>query len=415
MGIFDYFKRASEARSGTKTIPLSQYQKDLRDEGGYPSRGAPRDITVDEALASPEVSAVVDSLATICAGMEIHVYREDDGTTEVTRGPIVRLIKQVPRPGLTAAKFWRFVFFNLFLHDEAIALKIRDGQRRVVALQPVPPGKTTRQSAKVENGISRLVYRIENVDYEAGDVLDFAHLSGDLLHVKPVASRIAATISTEQVLNEFAQMNLYDRPHGTVAPKEGSKVTSKQLIEARNGMEKKINEGHKILAIIPGVEYTPVSATEGDVKLADITQTYGDAVRRGYGVLPTAIGDGRNSVYRSTESSLNHLLSFKLTGVLRMVAQEMEYKLFDFARVVRFDPLSVIRVDSKMQSDIDRTYIDTGVKTRNEVRLDRGLPPSDQEGMDDHTISGSPVGGEEEEEEETPEEGANLNTPNEQA
>lgn len=147
---------------------------------------------------------------------------------------------------------------------------------------------------------------------------------------------------------------------------------AKNLRETWEGSGRK----HRRPAVLShGMKWRPVSVSAVDMDYIATREAVTADIARIFRIPPYLLGikDGSN-VYQNVESaSLNFLVHTLQPWITRL---EIAYrKLVPPGVIIRFDPSSLLRMDSLTKARVQLTQIQSGTRTPNEARAVDGLPP----------------------------------------
>jgi len=146
------------------------------------------------------------------------------------------------------------------------------------------------------------------------------------------------------------------------------------------------HNAHKTLITEGGAKITVIGVRPVDMEFLAQRKFSRDEICGVMGVPPMKIGVFEDVNRASASESDKTFKSEKIIPLQRMIAKKLNLKLVSkFNANVKFQFVELDLRDAKEQAEIDKIDIESGVKTVDEVRKQRGLPPRDkkEEPMDE--------------------------------
>jgi HK97 family phage portal protein len=157
-------------------------------------------VTIERALEVPAVLAATSFLPRTLAALPLHSYRKTaEGEPQRTDGDLQMLLNEAPNPEWTSFGWRQYFWHQVFTGGRGVTWIERAGHK-VVALWPMDP---TRTSVRRQGG--RKIYRFDNKEYPAADVVDVPFLlkPNQLDAYGPIAKGKKA-IGLAIAMNDFA-------------------------------------------------------------------------------------------------------------------------------------------------------------------------------------------------------------------
>jgi HK97 family phage portal protein len=150
----------------------------------------------------PSVLDAVNFLSRTPAALPLHAYKKgSDGEPQRTDGDLQMLLNEAPNPEWSSFGWRQYMWQQVFTGGRGLTWIERAGAK-VVALWPMDPART---SVRRQGGGIRKVYRFDNKEYPAADVVDvpFMLKSNQLDAYSPI-KKGAKAIALAIAMNDFA-------------------------------------------------------------------------------------------------------------------------------------------------------------------------------------------------------------------
>lgn len=193
---------------------------------------------------------------------------------------------------------------------------------------------------------------------------------------------IASTIqkATNSYYATSGQMFGIVTPNGEL-PNIGNK--QKQIDDLKRKWDDAQQHASKGTVFFPSdLKYIPTSTNAKDSSLIEAREY--NAVEVGRFVCnlsPTLLGDLRHNVYGQLAESQKEFILHSLAPIVSMFEAQCNMKLIMPSKIgkqfIDLDENSILATDQEKQATTCKIYADAGIKTRNEIRKELGLPPVD--------------------------------------
>jgi HK97 family phage portal protein len=372
---------------GQKGKTIDEIAREI-DDAGYGRSFAGKSVTSVSALQVSAVYACVRIISEGVATLPFRVYREENGERLVDRNnSIYRLLAQKPNAWQTPAEFLEGLVFNAAFAADGFAIKnVVRGEVR--ELLPVMPGQVRERQASD--------YSISYDVTTAGGVLNFA--ADQMFHLRgpfrggganaPKPIQMARNAIGLAIASEELQSKLFDnggRPGGILSTPAGLSP------DARDALRKEWKESFGgarnafKVAVLDGENTFEQMAMSGvDAQTLESRRFQVEEVCRYFNVFPQVVmHTDKTTTYASAESFFSGHVRQTLRPWGVRVAQAADRDIGDQEGPLtsEFDTSPLTQATVKDQSEADRSDVELGILTRNEVRTRRGLPPI--AGLDD--------------------------------
>lgn len=334
-----------------------------------------------DAMRVATVMACVRVISNGCATPKLHVYREREGGRRelATNIPEYRLLSRRPNEWQTSFEFRRTLTMHAALTGNAIALKVKAGNR-VRELIPVRPG----------------YYRIDNpsrynVTYTIWDEFGTIGVFGpdDVLHLPgpswdSIKGLDAVALAQSAIgLSVAAETNQADlhrnggRPAGLISTEE--KLTPEIIQRIKEGWAEFTRTNKSGTAILDsGMKYTALAMSGVDSQHMELRRHQVEEICRAFDVFPIMIGHSdKTATFASSESFFAAHLKHTLAPWHELWTQRLDEFVLDGAGPLyaEFDTRFLSAGSMADRAQWARTMVEMGVYTRNEMRDEEGKDP----------------------------------------
>jgi HK97 family phage portal protein len=367
----------------------------------------------------------INTIAGDVGQITLELVRDNGQGVEVDRAhPAAKLLRR-PHPLLRAGDFRELMQMRAIIYGNAVAKIERNGSGQPIELLPLHPEKTHIEYD--ERG--QLWYRSkvddEEVSYYPDEVFHLTSLSTNGLWGLPLTQVAQDVLGDELGLQSFALKSFANGaiPGGWL--KVPGRLTSEKRAELRSDWQQihgGLGNANSVGVLDSGKEFVPINSDHAGAQMVEARKFAVDQVARVL-CLPAF---KLNNYERATFSNVEEMQRQYLTALSRWLnkwEQEADAKLltdaeFDGGELkFEWNTRKLIQADSKTRAEVEGIDIVNRVRSPNEIRRERGLPP--YEGGDEfanpYTTSNSdtpadPPADPEELPEETTEESDDINT-----
>lgn len=370
--------------------------------GGTASRSTDAGITVtdERALQVSTVWACIDKITSSIVSLPLNVYeRGSDGARkQVTDfdNPLVNLLQVRPNKLMKPRDFRKAMTLQLVNWCNAYAeIFWNDTGTRPLAIVPLKPGRMTPvitrdgdiiYNYQMEQGVRVLskksVLHLKGMSTEGIVGLERASFARQALGIAVSADVYAS--------RQFASGG---RPGGGFLMFDTflTQEQRKQARELYEGMtETAFNKG-KVWILEGGVKYEPDTVNPDTMQMIETRKMQVAEIARFYGVPEILVGGGGQSSAwpASFEQQLLSFLTFTLQDYIDEWESAIHYSLLPTYQdrnkyFVDHDVSGFIKMDSQSKAQVQSTWVQNGLKTRNEIRHINNDPPLP--GGDDLTV-----------------------------
>jgi HK97 family phage portal protein len=354
-------------------------------------------VTIDTAMRIDAVWACVMLIARTVATLPLQLYKTDSsgrGLIDRTH-PLYAILHDTPNADMTAVTFWQALMGSLLLWGNAYAEIFRNAAGRVIALTPLLPDRLTPR----RESDGTIVYLYRDFDGSVRTLTEDVvfHVKGfcmdGLVGISPISharETLGIALAAEKSAASVFRNGLKPS-HSINAPAYMNDDQRKRWEEKlKPALIGSINAGTPIL-LEGGWKIENISMNPDDAQLLASRGFSVEQICRWFGVAPPMIGHMEKSTAWGTGLEQMNLwfLIYTLRPYLEAIEQEIRRScLSPVERMVYYAEFNVeglLRADSKTRAEIFVSYVNAGVRTRNEVRALDNVGP--EEGGDVLTVA----------------------------
>jgi HK97 family phage portal protein len=332
----------------------------------------------DIALKASAVYGCADLIAATIASLPAAEYKTEGASRVKIESPLTYLLEENPNIDLTAYNLWYAVMSNLLLRGEAFIYPIVSN-KEVKALELLRFGEVNVLE-RVNGDIYYQVMRQGRPMFEVGPN-KIIHLKGFTFDgtrgVSPLryaAEMIGTSIVADSHMG--ASVKNAPKPPGilSLTTKIGDKDRLAQLRDQFHDQLSGLNNGKPAL-LTEGAEYKPISTSNLDLDLVQMSKFTVEQICRVYRVPPSLIGHTMPG-QTGTTAEQDYLKFVKQCIVpwLTNLEQEVTRKITPL-NYVKFDTNLLLRGDTQARTMRQVSLFNIGALNQNEVRAEEGLAP----------------------------------------
>ena len=338
--------------------------------------------------SQPAIAGVVDKLTRRMATLPLVAYKaQTDGSREATRGDGLDTLLRRPMPRSSTVHLVAHVAQSLLIHGNALVAKLRPGpDLPPYMLWPLDWAHT---SAYAEEGGTIEWWsttQFGDVRYiEAANTVHFAWPapSGWEVGVSPL-EKLGVTIRLEDAVQRH-QTGMFRngiRPTAAVSI-EDPKPSREKLELARESVKAAhggVDKGGSWVFMGANTKITPLSFTPVEVELTQQRRLNWEEVGMVYDMAGPLMGDFTHATFANVTEMLRSLYRDVVPTWTELIVQTMQAQLIDVEpawmdRFARFSFEDKLKGAPEEQAAVDKSDVEAGIRTRDEARNGRGLPP----------------------------------------
>jgi HK97 family phage portal protein len=323
--------------------------------------------------------AAVSRLANAFASMPVQLYRRSVPVYNALND----LVSRAPNPNMTAFNWRRALEVCRCAGGNAYAMKVLDAQGEVVRLDVLDPSQVR---PVMEEDSRELWYRIglddgREIFLHNWYVLHLPFLTSDgYTGINPV-SVLYDTLSYSEDIQDFNRKQLNDGVNTSIVLEAPTQLGADQRQKTIDNFLNTYKETNgAILLLESGLTAKTMNLSPIDSKLFEVEKITRSKVAMVYNLPPHLLGDYGSTSYASQEQSMLEFLMLTMTAPVTAFEQELDRKLLTAAQrrsglhfVVQMD--AILRADAATTAEVEFKHVRSGVRTLDEVRAARNLPP----------------------------------------
>lgn len=394
-GLFDYQPGGGgfypQARGAQSIYPVN-----------WASSDAGEVITPKIALQLSAVWACVWVIAETLSTLPICLMKRprvgSDDASEAYDDPLYSVLSSRPNPQMEACTLWAMLIASECLWGNGYARIMReddaDPESDVIGLDPLRP--EYMRPYRADSGLIRYLYQPNAPGVNGANVYgeeDFAawqifHLRGRSLDGLVGLSRIqyarntlgiaaAAESSTGDIFRNGLKMAGF-----LTASTKLQQAQREQIRQSLDAFKRGGRDAATFMVLEAGLGFQSLSMPPQDVELLAQRQFSTEEICRWYGVPPVVIGHSAAGVTAwgtGIENIVQGWRALALRSYSVKLTQSCDRQLIPVRKSAKFFTSmaldELIAADSEVRSKIDAQDIGAGIKTRNEARAQRDLPP----------------------------------------
>lgn len=332
--------------------------------------------TIDNLLQIPEIWNCVSKIANTMASLPCDVLKiADNGRTEIDKDcDLFYLLSRKPNKDMTPFDFFRAMSLNYLIHGNAYALISRAG-KKVIALTPL---NAKQMRVKVENSVTYEYYNKDDeiVSYSADNILHWKNIGNGIVGMS--LADFARSTLTEAASAQNAAIDIFKNKGKLTGILTSQNILSKaQKTEISEQFAAMRSMGR--MPVLPAdLHYQSLAASPAEQQLLQTREFIVKQFCAWFGV-PQALISGEGG---ALDDTLNFFYKTTILPICSSLEQAIMNKIAcdDSEHTVKFRLSFLNRANDAQRAQLNATYVQNGIKTRNEVRREEGL--KDVEGGD---------------------------------
>ena len=380
---FEFQRGGGEQRDGNPlenpTIPISASADEFMAFFGLTGLNAqlPR-VTIETALEVPAIWCAVNFLSRLMASLPLHSFRKQaDGAAKRDDGDLQMLLNEAPNPEWTSQGWREYIWTQVFTGGRGVTWIERAGNK-VVALWPMDPDHTS-----VRRSGGRKVYRFDNREYPASDVIDVSFLlkRNQIDHYSPITKH-KRSIGLMLAMGEFGSSFFAGGGVPPLALEGPLPAGAEAFKRAQSDIQRAIDYAKKsnlpFFGMPPGHALKPVGTNPKDGQMTDSWAFQLGEASRIYQLPPVFLHDLTHGTFSNTEQQDLQLVKHVVTHWAGKLEQEINLKIFGQRRRGRYVEHNVDGVQRgafKERVEGIAKAIQSAQMTPNEARALENRPP----------------------------------------
>lgn len=315
---------------------------------------------------------------------KLPIYLYDGNNKRIYNHNVSKLLNVRPNEYITPSTFKQSIEFNrnhkgnsyVYIHFEKGIIK---------GLYPL-------ESSSVEivvNDINNKLYPNVMYQYNNGGKKQYFRAT-EILHFKSglsfngiVGKSILETLKTtflvskegNESINQFYKTGMI----GTTFLKVSDLLSKERRNNATKELKRLVEEKQNSFVILPpGVETTIITPNLNQAQYLQLKQYTSNQIAAAFGISPTYLNDYSKSSYSNSEMQNLSFYTDTMLSILKQYEEEINYKLLtekerEKGYNFKFNLATVLRGDLKTQAEALAIYVNSGIYTVNEARVNSGM------------------------------------------
>lgn len=341
-------------------------------------QGTPLRSTTDvDAIKNTDVFKAVVMIASDLAKMDITV-RKDNIVDKDHKYSF--LLNKHPNRAHNGYKL-KFAFFANALLNKNSYLEIKRVNGSIVELKNLLPSQVNLKDDgdTIHYEVDRGNGQSEKLSYY--DIIDLSFYTLDGFTGISIIDVLAQVIDTDANGKAFLNNFLKNGTHaGGILKMRGASLNKDARNRARDEFQKAMSgtrQAGKVIVLDDTMEYENLEVDTEVLKLIQNSKPSTSEVAKAFGIPLHKFGIETSSI-DITEANVDYL-SNTLGQYMKAVTSELDFQLFSVDESRKhsffFDTNDIKVLDPETQAKVDRELLESGLRTVDELRVLRGLPP----------------------------------------
>ena len=313
-------------------------------------------------------------------------YFKDDYDT-IAGKRLNYLLSVRPNDRLTAFQFWKQVVCQVLLYGNAYIYPRLNQYGEPVEFILCTAGSVS-YLAYSNNYVINDVYNGLQGEFRSDEVLHIRNMNlngyegvSTITYAANVLG-IAAT-GDEETLRRFATGGRFKAILSNAMSAVGfGRYQDNQLKGQAKDLTETLQSGQDIMALSGDVKVTPFSMTSADMQFLDSRKFTIREIARFFNLPAAKLMDDSNTVYGTAEANNLSFYSEALQPIIEDIEDEFRSKLLGEDRFQNykfcFDISSLFVMDRKSQAEWNKSRLETGLVSVNDLRREMDTPPADK-------------------------------------
>lgn len=326
---------------------------------------------VDNSLQIGTIWQCVDLIARTLASLPIDVIKEDREGRQIEDKScnLYNLLARHPNSWMTPYDFWHYMCCSRIMRGNAYARLYRNGRGEVIAMIPLP---SDQMVVNLED--NEIIY------YYTEDGKITKYKSDDILHWRGLGNCFAGLSLLEYMQSTITESNSAQTNAINIFANKGKLngiLTADGIINQPQKEEimkqfNRMREENTIPVLPASLRFQQLSLSPADTQLLETRKYTSSEICRWLGV-PEAMLTGESSNINNVERHFYRTTILPLCTSAEELCSKKIPCTSEKAHRVKFRLSELNRASDSERASLNATYVQNGIKSRNEVRREEGL------------------------------------------
>mgnify|MGYP000735850747 CR=1 FL=1 len=382
-----------------RSVPPPSSRENFERFGVVTPSAAGVQVTLENALGVPAVSAAVNFIANEIASLPLNVYRRQADGRERVNSRLATLLHDAPNDFSTSFELVKGLFIAKLTGGRGFAYIERASPGGApVSIWPMDPAKVTVK----RDGWTRYYEYSDGarkLTYAADEVIDlpFMLMPDGISHKGPISlgrDAIGLAIAVTQYGSNYLA-NGGVPPFAVTGAFQSGAAMKRAADDLANAVRKAATEQRQALVLPEGIDIKSIGSDPEKSQMVETQRFCVEQIARLYSIPPTFLQDLSHGTFSNTEQQDLHFVKHTLLHHARQFEQELNLKLFGAksrSQYVELNMDGLLRGDFKTRMEGWAQAIQSGVAMPSEARQAENWPMV--EGSDQLFIQGGtmPIG-----------------------
>lgn len=326
---------------------------------------------VDNSLQIGTIWQCVDLISRTLASLPIDVIKEDREGRQIEDKScnLYNLLARHPNSWMTPYDFWHYMCCSRIMRGNAYARLYRNGRGEVIAMIPLP---SDQMVVNLED--NEIIY------YYTEDGKITKYKSDDILHWRGLGNCFAGLSLLEYMQSTITESNSAQTNAINIFANKGKLngiLTADGIINQPQKEEimkqfNRMREENTIPVLPASLRFQQLSLSPADTQLLETRKYTSSEICRWLGV-PEAMLTGESSNINNVERHFYRTTILPLCTSAEELCSKKIPCTSEKAHRVKFRLSELNRASDSERASLNATYVQNGIKSRNEVRREEGL------------------------------------------
>jgi HK97 family phage portal protein len=331
------------------------------------------EISKEQAMNIPSVSACVNLIADTISSLPIHLYKENGDKVEIVKDSRVALLNEETKDALNGQQFKRAMVEDFLLEGAGYAY-INRSRNDVKSIHYVD-NMHIGVNASVDPIFKANTIHVNGIPYRDWEFVKFTRKSKDGITGKGIIdeNNTILSVSYQSIMYELGLVKTGGSKKGFL--KAQGRLSSDAISELKNAWKNlfKTNSENNVVVLNNGLEFQEASQTSVELQLSEHKESNSNEICKLFLVPPNILsGDAKDEEYNNwIKVCIMPILSAFECALNKDLLLPSEKEAFFFA----FDATELMKGDIEKRFSAYEIGVKSGILQIDEVRYKENLPP----------------------------------------